>query len=136
MSNFNLNIYTPNGSVIKGLNCNELLIPTMNGEINVLEGHTHVIAELEHGVLTAKTDMGNRHFTMTAGLCKVLGDEVTILSTTSEDIEKIDIERAQAAKKKAESRLENADALTDVHRIKFERKLKRAQLRIDAANLK
>ena len=138
MSNFHVNIYTPNGSVIKGLHCEELIIPTMNGEINVLEGHTHVISEVDHGILTAKkTGNGaDRHFTMTAGLCKILGKEVTILSTTSECIEDIDIERAHVAKAKAESRLETAAALTDVDRIKFERKLKRSKLRIEAANLK
>lgn len=138
MSNFNLNIFTPNGVVIEGLRCEELIVPTVGGEINILTGHTHVVSEVEHGILTAKgTGNGSeRHFTMTAGLCKVLGSEVTILSTTSESIEDIDIERAKNAKSKAESRLQDADTLTDVHRIKFERKLKRAQLRIDAANRK
>ena len=138
MSNFHLNIFTPNGVIIEGLHCEELIVPTITGEINILPGHTHVVSEVDHGILTAKStgSGGDRHFTMTAGLCKVLGSEITILSTTSEHTEDIDIERAHAAKAKAESRLQNADALTDVHRIKFERKLKRAQLRIDAANRK
>lgn len=136
MSSFELNIYTPNGSVVKNLGCSELVIPTRSGEIDILEGHTHVISEINDGILTAKTDMGDRHFTMTAGLCKVLGKEVTVLSTTSERVEDIDLERAKAAKAKAESRLQDADALTDVDRIKFERKLTRSKLRIEAANLK
>jgi F-type H+-transporting ATPase subunit epsilon len=136
MSNFTLSIHTPNGSVIKGLACEEFTIPTLGGEINVLPGHTHVISEIDHGVLTAKTSSGDRHFTMTAGLCKILGNEVTILSTTSEKVEDIDIERAKAAQAKAESRLQNDQDLTDVDRIKFLRKLNRAKLRVEAANLK
>lgn len=136
MSNFNLNIYTPNGIVVKQLACQELLIPTIGGEINVLPGHTHVLAQLEAGILTAKTGSSDRHFTMTGGLCKVLGKEVTILSTTSETAEKIDVERAKAAKSKAESRLAGNEILTDAQLIKFQRKLERAKARIQLGNLR
>ena len=133
MSNFLLNIYTPNGVVIRDLKCLELIIPTVRGEINVLPGHTHVLTELDTGVLTAKTDGSTRNFSMTAGLCKVLGDKITILSTTSERAEDIDIERAKVAKAKAESRLKGTDPLTDVEVIKFQRKLQRANTRLRLA---
>jgi F-type H+-transporting ATPase subunit epsilon len=131
MSNFKLDIYSPNGVVTKGLECTELLVPTTLGEINVLPGHTHVLSQVSSGILEAKQQAGSsRHFHMTAGLCKVLGDTVTILSTTSEDAEQIDLERARAAKAKAQSRLKEADKLTDELRIKYERKLERASMRI------
>lgn len=136
MSNFNLNVFTPNGVVQRGLNCESFTIPTINGEINVLPGHIHLISELATGILTAKTDMGDRHFSITAGLIKVIGKEVTVLSTTSEKSEDIDIERAKSAHAKAESRLNNNEPLTDVHMIKFRRKLERANTRIRLANLK
>lgn len=136
MSSFNLNIFTPNGIVLKGLHCESFIIPTINGEINVLPGHINLVSELATGVLTAKTDMGNRHFSMTAGLLKVVGNEVNVLSTTSEGSENIDIERAKAAKAKAESRLQGKEGLTDVDAIKFRRKLERAKMRIRLANLK
>lgn len=133
MSNFKLNIYTPNGVVINGMKCDELTIPTTSGEINVLKDHTHVLSEVDTGVLTAKTDMGDRHFTMTSGLVKVLGEEITVLSTTSEKAEDIDIERAHAAKAKAQSRLSELDKLTSIDQIKFRRKLERADIRIKLA---
>lgn len=136
MSSFNLNIFTPNGVVLKGLDCESFIIPTINGEINVLPGHINLISELATGVLTAKTGMGDRHFSITAGLLKVVGKEVSVLSTTSENSEDIDIERAQAAKAKAESRLAGKEVLTDVDTIKFRRKLERAKMRIRLANLK
>ena len=40
------------------------------------------------------------------------------------------------AKAKAESRLADEEALNNVHRIKFQRKLERAKLRIRLGNLK
>lgn len=135
MSNFQLNIYTPNGVVVKGLACDELLIPTQTGEINVLKDHTHLITELGTGMLTAKTTSGDRHFAVHSGLAKVLGTEVTILSSTSEKAEEIDIERAKAARSKAESRLKDIEALTDVDHLKFQAKLERANVRIKLAEM-
>ena len=135
MSNFNLNIFTPNGVTVSGVHCAELTIPTEVGQINVLKGHTHIITELGTGVLKAKLENGQaRHFTIAGGLCKVLGKEVTILAKTSESPESIDLERAQAAKSKAESRLSGNASTVEV--VKFQRKLERAKNRIRLANLK
>ncbi|MCT4642443.1 MAG: ATP synthase F1 subunit epsilon [Bacteriovoracaceae bacterium] len=131
MSDFNLNIFTPNGIVVEGLKSSSLTIPTSKGEINVLPGHTHIVSELETGILSAQTNSGVRRFSITSGLVKVLGNDVNILSTTTEKAEDIDQARAQAAQKKAVSRLASKEAmLTDVDRIKFQRKLDRARMRI------
>ena len=135
MSNFKLNIYTPSGVVVKSTPCEELSIPTSSGMITVLKGHTHIITELGTGVLVVKLGNGqSRHFTMAGGLCKILGDNVTILAKTSEDGGDIDQERAQSALAKAESRLKGSVSSVEV--IKFQRKLERAKNRIKVANLK
>lgn len=135
-SAFKLNLFTPKGVVIKELDCFDIVIPTVRGEINVLPEHTHILTELSTGILTAKTSMGTRHFSVTAGLCRVLKDTVTILSFTSEKAEDIDQERARSAKAKALDRLSGKENLTDVDLIKFRRKLERAELRLRIANLK
>lgn len=135
-SAFKLNLFTPKGVVIKDLECNDITIPTVRGEINILPEHTHILTELSTGVMTAKSPMGTRHFSVTAGLCRVLKDTVTILSFTSERADEIDIERAKSAKAKAMDRLSGKDSLSDVDLIKFRRKLERAELRIRLANLK
>ena len=135
-SAFKLNLFTPKGVVIKDLECNDIVIPTVRGEINILPEHTHILTELSTGVLTAKTTMGPRHFSVTAGLCRVLKDTVTILSFTSERAEDVDLERARNAKIKAQDRLSGKENLTDVDLIKFRRKLERAELRLRLANLK
>jgi len=135
MSNFKLNIYTPGGVVVNKLSCMELLVPTYAGQINVLKGHTHLITELGTGILTAKLSNGQkRHFTMAGGLCKVLGETITVLAKTSESGEDIDQERAKSALSKAESRLKGP--VTSVEIIKFQRKLERAKNRLKIANLK
>lgn len=133
---FKLNLYTPKGVVIRDLECNDIVIPTVRGEINILPEHTHILTELSTGILTAKTTNGVRHFSVTAGLCRVLADTVTILSFTSEKAEDVDIERAKAAKAKAMDRLSGKESLTDVDLIKFRRKLERAEMRLRAGNLR
>ncbi len=135
-SAFKLNLYTPKGVVIRDLECNDIVIPTVRGEINILPEHTHILTELSTGILTAKTPMGPRHFSVTAGLCRVLADTVTILSFTSERAEDVDMERAKTAKTKATDRLSGKESLTDVDLLKFRRKLERAEMRLRAANLR
>ena len=133
---FKLNLYTPKGVVVRDLECSDIVVPTIRGEINVLPDHTHILTELGTGVLTAKTSMGSRHFSVTAGLCRVMKDAVTVLSFTSERVEDIDVERAKASKAKAASRLAGETSLTDVELIKFNRKLERAEMRLRLANMR
>lgn len=137
MAAFKLNLFTPKGTVVKGIECTEITVPTVRGEINILPDHTHILTELGTGVLTAKTTDGSvRHFSVTAGLCRVMQDAVTILSFTSERPQDIDVERAKAAKAKAASRLAGEGNLSDVELIKFRRKLERADMRLRLGNLR
>ena len=136
MAAFKLNLYTPKGTVVRDLEWNDITIPTVRGEINILPEHTHILTELATGILTARTPNGARHFSVTAGLCRVLKDTVTILSFTSETAETIDIDRAKAAKAKATERLSGKESLSDVELIKYRRKLERAEMRLRAAYLK
>lgn len=137
MAAFKLNLFTPKGTVVKGLDCAEITVPTVRGEINILPDHTHILTELGTGVLTAKTTDGSvRHFSVTAGLCRVMQDAVTILSFTSERPQDIDVERAKASRAKAASRLAGESNLSDVELIKFRRKLERADMRLRLGNLR
>ena len=133
---FKLNLYTPSGVVVKNLECDDLTIPTVRGQINILKDHTHILTELSTGVIVAKSKVGARHFVVTAGLCKILKDQVIILANTSESADKVDLERAKAAEMKAQSILGGKDPLSDVQVIKFQRKLARAKARIQAGNSK
>ncbi len=130
---FKLDILTPNGVVVKGLTCKEILVPTVRGEIDILEGHTHVLTKLSTGIVTAKDLEGKDWcFSVTHGTCKVLGDSVSILSMTSESAEKIDLDRAKDALDKAEKKL--AEAIeSDSELEKFRRKKARAEMRIKLA---
>lgn len=80
MSNFNLSIYSPSGVVIKNHPCDSLVIPTSEGMINVLKGHTHIISQLSTGTLVAESASGQKTFQVSNGISKVFGDSVTIMT--------------------------------------------------------
>jgi F-type H+-transporting ATPase subunit epsilon len=136
MAAFKLNIFTPQGVVVRNLECDSFLIQTVRGQVNVLPEHTHFLTELGTGILTAKTSDGDRHFSTTAGTCKILKNEVTILSFTSEIPDKIDIERATKAKELAAKKLLGGESLSDQELTKYRRKLERAEVRLKLAYLR
>lgn len=136
MKQFRLSLLTPKGTIVNNLECIEAKIPTSRGEIDVLPEHTHLLTQLAPGILTVINSMGTRHFSVTAGICRVLKDKITLTSFASEESKQIDVERAKSAKSKALSRLSGKDSLSDIELIKFRRKLERAELRIRLANLK
>ena len=136
MAAFKLSLLTPKGTIVKNLECTEVTVPTVRGEISLLPEHTHILTELGTGILSLKTTMGSRHFSVTAGICRVMKGEISIFSFASEEATVVDIERAKSAKAKAMSRLGGQESLTDVDLIKFRRKLERAETRIRLANLK
>ena len=80
MSNFSLDIYTPNGVLVRGHNCDSLQIPTSEGEITVLKGHTHIISKLVPGKIVAHSAAGKETFKVSEGISKVFGSKVTIMS--------------------------------------------------------
>lgn len=133
---FKLDLLTPNGVVIKDLECNDITIPTTRGIINVLPEHTHILTTLSTGPLTVKSESGTKVFSVTHGTCKVLGNKVSILAITSEAADKIDTQRAKAAKERAEKKLSGGEALDDTDLLKYQRKLERAKLRLELAYLK
>lgn len=134
---FKFELLTPVGVIIKDLECSELTIPTVRGEIQVLPDHTHILTQLNTGIMTAKSKAGDKlHFAVSTGVCKVLKDKISVLAVTAEAPDKIDLQRATRAKKRAEEALANqTKIMTDVDIIKQRRKIERAEARMKAANL-
>ena len=132
MKYFTVDILTPSKIVAKGIPSESLLVPTVKGQINVLENHTHIVSKLSTGVLSVfgGPDYGDRHFSISTGVCKILEDKITILANTAEESSDVDVERAKLALKNAEERLKNTEGLSLDEVEKYQRKVERARLRI------
>lgn len=132
MKYFSVDILTPSKIIAKNIPAESLLIPTVRGQINVLEGHTHIVTKLATGVLTVfgGTDYADRNFVLTTGVCKILEDKIVILSNTAEESTDVDVERAKLALKNAEDHLKNTDGLTAEEVEKYQHRVELAKIRI------
>ncbi|EQC43364.1 ATP synthase F1 subunit epsilon [Bacteriovorax sp. Seq25_V] len=130
MNNFTVDILTPSKVIVKDAPAEDVLIPTLRGQIEVKKDHTHIVEKLNTGIISVfgGADDPDRHFFVSTGVCKVLNNKITILANTSEEDLEVDSERAELALNHANEKL--SGTLTDDEIEKFRRKAERAALRI------
>ena len=112
----------------------EIQIPGSDGFLGVLPGHAPLITELSAGELSYRKGANTYRFAVAWGFAEVLPDRVTILAETAERAEEIDVNRAQADKKRAEQDLANGKSEEDF--VKAEGELKYAENRLEVAQKK
>ena len=109
----------------------EIILPGESGVFMVQPGHTPLLASLAPGVLITHDAQSNEEFyAVTGGFAEVRDDRVVVLAHAFEQGEQIDLERAEAARERAEERLRTPSNDTDVQRA--EMALARAAARIQA----
>jgi F-type H+-transporting ATPase subunit epsilon len=83
----------------------EVEVPGSAGYFGVLPGHTPLLASLAVGELWYRKGAEKTYLSIGFGFAEVLPDRVTILARLAERAEEIDLERAEASRKRAEERL-------------------------------
>ena len=84
----------------------EVEIPGFDGYFGVLPGHTPLLATLSVGELWCRKGQDKTYFSIVEGFAEVLPERVTILARVAEPAGEIDVERAEAARKRAAERLD------------------------------
>ncbi|HNB37172.1 MAG TPA: ATP synthase F1 subunit epsilon [Anaerolineales bacterium] len=109
-----------------------VVIPGAAGEMGILPKHAPVLTTLKFGVVKVRKNGKEELFTVAGGVAEIQPEVVTILADRgSENIEDIDVDRALAAKKRAEEYLaKGVPADLDRYEI-MEAALRRANLRLD-----
>ncbi len=132
MKYFVVDILTPSKIIAKSIPAESLLIPTVRGQINVLENHTHIVSKLSNGVLTVfgGTEYSDRSFFVSQGVCKILDNKITILSNAAEESTDVNVERAKLSLAHAEDKLKNTEGLTLDEIEEYSARVERAKLRI------
>jgi F-type H+-transporting ATPase subunit epsilon len=123
-----LEIVTPQGLVFSD-EVDEVTAAGSEGEFGVLPGHVPFVTTLKIGILTCKKGNESKYFFVNWGYAEVGHDKVMILADSAERSEEIDLDRAIAARKRAEERLKHAENV-DFARAEsaLERAVTRAQL--------
>ena len=110
-----------------------VILPGAGGEMGVLPKHAPVLTTLKYGVVKIRKDGKEELFTVAGGVAEVQPDIVTVLADAAENVEEIDVVRAEAAKKRAEEALSKGlPPDTDAYLI-MEAALRKSNLRLDAA---
>ena len=128
---FLLEIVTPYGLVVNS-KVEEAYIPGSQGDFGILPGHAQLLTSLRIGELNYKQDKKARFLAVNRGFAEVTPGKTTILVDTAEPSEGIDLERAQAAKARAEERLKSLST-KDLDYQKELEALERAKVRIRVA---
>ncbi len=130
---FQLEIVTPEKMVVRDV-AEEMQIPGKNGYLGVLPGHAPLITELAVGEITYRNANLTHHLAVAWGFAEVLPDKVTILAETAERAEEVDVNRAQAAKQRAETNLARCETEDEFQKVSGD--LQRAETRLDVAEKK
>ena len=106
-THIDLQIVTPERMIVQE-QVDEVQIPGSEGYFGVLPGHTPLLASLAVGELWYRKGTEKTYLSIAFGFAEVLPDRVTILARLAERAEEIDIARAEAARTRAQQRVEAA----------------------------
>lgn len=132
MTGFPLKIVTPDGMEFDGM-AEEVIVRTTTGDLGIMAGHMNCVAPLGMGRATFIIDGQKRYAACIGGILSVSNGNVTLVPTTFEWAEDIDVDRAANAAERAQRILSNKGASnTDI--LVAEAKLKRALVRKSVAS--
>ena len=131
-----LNIVTAQRAVLERDDVTKLVVPAAEGQITILPKHAALLTALGVGELLVYTNDRLDAFAIHGGFMQVLNDQVSVLADAAERAEDIDTARAEAARERAQRRLEGRDpelARSSVDVMRAQIALQRSMIRIRVA---
>ena len=127
-----LEVVTPERKLVSA-EATEVSVPGKGGYLGILPGHAPLISELAVGQISYRTVGGDwRYLACAWGFVEVLPDKVTILAEIAERAEDIDVERARAARERAQAAMKTAIGSAE-EQERAQSDLLRAEARLGAA---
>ena len=132
MTPFPLKIVTPDGLLFDG-EAEEILVRTTSGDVAILAGHINYVAPLGMGRATVVSGGNRRTAACIGGMLSVVDGAVTLVPTTFEWAEDIDLPRAEASLQRADKVLHDKTS-SDTDLRLAEARLRRALVRKSVAS--
>ncbi len=110
-----------------------IVLPGADGVMGILPHHAPVLTTLKYGVITLRSKGEEQFFTVAGGFAEVQPDQVTVLADAAENVEEIDVQRAEAARQRAEDLLQQGAPEDPDRYLALQAALRRSTLRLDAA---
>ncbi|HVN14538.1 MAG TPA: ATP synthase F1 subunit epsilon [Anaerolineales bacterium] len=108
-----------------------VILPGEGGEMGVLPHHAPVLTTLKYGVIKIRQNQREEIFAVAGGVAEVQPTLVTVLADAAENVEEIDVIRAEAARKRAEEMLAKGPPADTDSYLAIEAALRRSSLRLD-----
>jgi F-type H+-transporting ATPase subunit epsilon len=109
-----------------------VLLPGESGEMGILPHHSPVLTVLQFGVVRIRSEGEDQYFTVAGGVAEVQPDQVTVLADAAENVQEIDTQRAEGARRRAEQLLTEGVSSDPDSYLQIQASLRRSNLRLDA----
>lgn len=134
MTPFKLKIVTPDGLIFDG-EAEKLIVRTNAGDVAILARHIDYVAPLGMGRAVVESGGNRRTAACIGGMLSVSNGEVTLVPTTFEWSDKIDLARAERSYERADKVLHDSGA-SDTDIALAEARLHRALVRKSVVSFK
>ncbi len=110
-----------------------VVLPGTDGEMGILPHHAPLLTTLKFGLIKVRTRSEEQVFTVAGGVAEIQPTLVTVLADAAENVQEIDVARAEAARQRAAEALASVKTEDVDAYLALEAALRRSNLRLDAA---
>lgn len=107
-----LEIISPEKVVFKD-EVDEIVVPTITGEIAILPNHAELLTRINPGELIIKKTGKDHSFAITGGFLEIINNRVSILADYAVRAEDIEIAKVQEAEERAKQKMKNKETEKD-----------------------
>ena len=126
-----VDVLTPQAKIFSG-EADEVIVPTVTGEIGVLPNHVSLLTQILPGELQVKTGGKTEFIAIMGGYLEVANNQVNVLGDYAVRAEDIEVAKAEQAKEKAQKLKEEKVSQEDLAIINSE--LRRSLLELKVAH--
>jgi F-type H+-transporting ATPase subunit epsilon len=127
MNKFDFKVITPEGVKLTS-QLRSIVVRTVDGDIEILPHHMPLISPLANGIVTLDDLNSKKQCFCGKGIIKVTENDVTLLVSSFNTKEEIDLERAKRARLRALAHINGKEPSDDINRAQDA--LERAEYRI------
>ena len=127
----NIRVITPD-RIIWDATAEEVILPSSTGQLGILKDHAPLLTALDIGVMRLKTAGNWTSIILLEGFAEVEKNSVTVLCSSAEEANNIELNQAQVELEKAT--LEVDQATTKKEKIEATIELRKAKARVQAVS--
>ncbi len=110
-----------------------VVLPGVEGEMGILPNHAPLLTTLSLGILKVRYKGEEQYFTIAGGIAEIQPDIITVLANAAENVNEIDLARAEESRRRAEELLAKGPPPDTDAYLAMEAALRRSNLRLEAA---